>query len=77
MNELAKAIIEDGQSVRAVHNYLSETFDGIKQKEIFDNKFTDRIEFAKFVQGVCSVMIESFEAWKESEPEEYLEANQA
>jgi hypothetical protein len=75
MNELAKAIIEDGQSVRAVQNYLSETFDGVKQKEIFDNKFTDRIEFAKFVQGVCSILIESCEAWKESEPEEYLEAN--
>jgi hypothetical protein len=77
MTELANTIIEDGQPLRAIHNYLSETFDGIKQQELFDRTFTDRIEFIKFIQEVvCPVMITSIGEWKLHEPEEYKKANE-
>ena len=60
MTELAKYIIEDGQPLRAVQNYLSSTFDGIKDKELFDRTFTDRTEFIKFIKdAVCPMLIEA------------------
>ena len=76
MNELAKVIIEDGQPLRAIHNYLSDTFDEVKHKELFDRTFTDRIEFIKFIQdAVCPVMIESISQWKLDDPDEYEKLN--
>jgi hypothetical protein len=74
MNELAKTVIEDGQELRPFHNYLSETFDGIKNKKLnFEGtEFKDRIEFYKFLRdSVLFVLINSAEQWKLDEPEEY------
>jgi hypothetical protein len=77
MTELAETIIEDGQALRAIHNYLSKTFDGVKQQELYDITFTDRIEFIQFIQDVvCPVMISSISEWKLDEEEEYLKKNQ-
>ena len=60
MTELANCIIEDGQPLRAVQNYLSNTFDEIKDRELFDRTFTDRVEFIKFIQdAVCPMLIEA------------------
>ena len=74
--QLANEIIEGGQPLREIHNYLSETYDGIKHIELFDRTFTDRIEFIKFIQKVvCPMMIESLEEWKLDQPEEYNNRN--
>lgn len=76
MTELSKIIIEDGQPLRAIHNYLLETFDGVKQKELFDRTFTDKIEFIRFIQdGVCPMMIEVLEEIKLDSPKEYQKSN--
>jgi len=74
--QLANQIIDDGQPLRAIHNYLSETYDDVKHVELFDRTFTDRINFIKFIQEVvCPMMIESLEEWKLDEPEEYNKRN--
>ena len=78
MNELAKIVLEDGQEIRPFHNYLSETFDSLKNKKLnFEGKeFKDRIEFYKFLRdSVLYVSIKTAEQWKEENPEEYNLAN--
>ena len=57
--EMANYIIDDGQSIRGVFNYLSQTFDGIKDVELFDGKFKTREEFYGFVKEVCDMMLEA------------------
>ena len=74
MNELAKTVIEDGQDIRPFHNYLSETYDGLKNvnMDFGGRKFTDRVEFYKFLRDeVLYVLISSTESWKLDNPEEY------
>ena len=74
--QLANQIIDDGQPLRAIHNYLSETYDDVKHVELFDRTFTDRINFIKFIQEVvCPMMIESLEEWKLDQLEEYNNRN--
>jgi hypothetical protein len=77
-NELAELIIDDSQPLRAIHNYLMDTFDGVKHEELFDRTFTDRIRFVEFIQNtVCPAMISALEEWKLDLPEEYESNNQA
>ncbi len=75
-NELAQLIIDDGQPIRAIHNYLMDTFDGIKHQELFDREFVDRIRFVEFVKAVCPLIISSLEEWKKDDPEQYELQNQ-
>lgn len=70
--EFAKEMIEDGQSIRSIFNYLSNTYDGIENVELFDAKFTDRETFYKFIIGVCNIMIE---ANKEEMLDNHIESN--
>jgi hypothetical protein len=74
--QLANEIIEGGQPLREIQNYLSETYDDIKQVELFDRTFTDRIQFIKFIQEVvCPSMIKSLEEWKLDQLKEYNKVN--
>lgn len=77
MTELAQIIIEDGQPLRAIYNYLMDTFDGIKNKELFAvEPFKDRIDFARYVgEVVCPVIVSSLSEWKLDEPEAYEQSN--
>jgi len=77
ITDFAQYILDDGQSLRPFHNYISETFDGVKQKELsFEGiTFTDRIEFYKHIIGCLEFMIQSTNEWKLDCEEEYLESN--
>jgi len=77
MNELAKRVLEDGQDIRPFYNYLSETYDEIKNKDLFpEGGFTDRIGFYKHLRDVVlPSMISGAEAWKEDDIKEYTESN--
>jgi hypothetical protein len=76
MNQLAKIIIEDGQPLRAIHNYLYETFDGVKTIELFDRTFTDRIEFIEFIQNVvCPCILSGLNEFKLDDPKLYEQSN--
>ncbi len=55
--ELAKTIIEDGQSIRSVWNYLSLTFDDIENLQLDDCKFTDRQDFYQHIKNTVDMMI--------------------
>jgi hypothetical protein len=77
MNELAKTILQDGQPLRAIQNYLQDTFDGIKNKYISneEDSFTDRIEFLAFVKAVSEFSIKTTQDWKDDDKEGYDEGN--
>ena len=77
-NELATLITDDGQPIRAIHNYLMDTFDGIKHEELFDRTIKDRIQFIQFIQNtICPSIISSLEEWRLDHPEEYELNNQS
>ena len=76
MNELAKTILDDGQTLRAIDTYLNETFNDLKHKGLGDEQpFTDRIDFFKYVKSVLDFSITILEDDKLSEPESYEEGN--
>lgn len=76
MNELAKTILEDGQTLRAIDTYLNETFNDLKNNELGDeHPFTDRIDFFKYVKSTLDFSITILEDDKLSEPESYEEGN--
>lgn len=54
MTELANIIIEDGQVLRAIHNYLSDTYEDIQKSnsELLDTKFNSRTDFILFIQNI-------------------------
>ena len=57
---LAEFMIEDGQALRSVYNYLQSTYDDIKGKilEFDDFAYNDEIEFYKTVQEAVRILIE-------------------
>ena len=76
MNQLAEIIKEDGQPLRAIYNYLYDTFDEVKQVELFDRTFTDRIEFIEFIQNVvCPCVLSGLNEFKLDDPESYEQSN--
>jgi hypothetical protein len=77
ITEFAQHILDDGQNIRPFHNYLSETFDGIKNTPLsFDGVvFKDRIEFYKHLQGCLDLMIKTTEEWKSDAPAQYEQSN--
>ena len=58
MNELAKECKDDGQVRRAVMNYLSSTFVGIKgYKDFFEGYvFEEENDFYLFVADTCGML---------------------
>ena len=56
--EMAENIIDDGQSIRSIWNYLNATFEDIKDVELFDATFKTREEFYGFVKNVCEMMLD-------------------
>jgi len=76
-NQLAKLVIEDGQSIRPFHNYLNQTYDQIKGHTLsFEGvTFDDRIEYLKHLQEVVITMIKIAEDFKKENLEEYLLEN--
>lgn len=57
---LAEFMIEDGQALRSVYNYLQSTYYDIKGKvlEFDDFAYNDEIEFYKTVQEAVRILIE-------------------
>lgn len=57
---LAEFMIEDGQALRSVYNYLQSTYYDIKEKvlEFDDFAYNDKIEFYKTVQEAVRILIE-------------------
>ena len=52
-NELAKTMIKDGQAMRAIINYLSETFNGIKSVAFWGDRFENESDFFEYVGNSC------------------------
>lgn len=77
MNELATLIKEDGQPLRAIMEYVSDTFQGIKHEELFaDVKFTDYLNFVEFIEKVvCPAIKHSTTEFRLDSPEEYEALN--
>jgi len=77
MNELATLIKEDGQPLRSIMEYISDTYQDIKHEELFaDVKFTDYLNFIEFIEKVvCPALKQSTSEFKLDSPEEYEALN--
>lgn len=73
MTNLAKEILNDGQTIRPIWNYIHDTFNEIKGKKTGDEDFSfnDRIEFYEHCKEVLDMMIKSVSEVKETSPNEY------
>jgi hypothetical protein len=60
--EMAIEGIQDGQAMRFIWNYLSNTYEGIKDN-VFQHdeefKFKDELDFFEYVMYVCECVIQS------------------
>lgn len=59
--EMAIEAIQDGQQMRFIWNYLSNTYEGIKDNvfEYEDFKFKDELDFFEYVKYVCECVIQT------------------
>ena len=57
---LAEFMLEDGQALRSIYNYLQESYDQIEGKTLeFDEcAYTDELQFYKTVQEALCILIE-------------------
>jgi len=75
-NQFAKYIIEDGQAIRPIVNYINNVYDEIKNKKLFDGTiFKDRIEFLEHVKNAIDTSIDGLKAWQEDDMEACLKDN--
>ena len=67
--EMAIEGIQDGQAMRFIWNYLSNTYQGLKDQtfSVDECKFKDETDFFETVKFVCESAIESIKNSKEDE----------
>lgn len=67
--EMAIAGINDGQAMRFIWNYLSSTYNGLKDTtfEVDEFKFQDETDFFKYVIYVCESAVDSLKNNQEDE----------
>lgn len=77
MTELTKEIIEDGQLLRALWNYLDKTYESFEEVNLTDGfepvKFESKLDFYEFIHDVTTHMIETTKTDLEDEDLDRLE----
>ena len=61
MNKLARLIIEDGQPIRAIHNYLIEVVEDLQEFSHFAEHEIDEEEFKNCLREALDLLTQEIE----------------